>query len=203
MKTIKLMLAILAVSIAVLPTAAASAHTSVGFGVGWHSGYRHGNYWGHGCRPYRHHRYYSSVVFVDPYWPPPVVVAPPVVVRPPVVVTPPLPPAPTVSQVNYDGLDKIRMKKVQLLDQLNSADRTQRLAAVIELAGFSFDEQVKAQLENILLSDPDPVMRIEAAIAFAKVKNTGALPTLEKARVNDSDLSVRQTADSAITQIKS
>jgi hypothetical protein len=143
-----------------------------------------GHHGGHGCG---HGSYYGSFIFSFPlWWPEPVVHAPTI-----------------VPQVNYNGLDKIRLKKENILQQLKSQSKPERLSAVIELAGFSFDGRVKAELENILLSDPDPAMRIAAATSFAKVKNHGALPTLEKVRVQDSDPGVRQAADDAIKQIKS
>ncbi len=188
MKTAKLPIFII---LAALLLTLTPAYTSVSFAGGHHGGH-HG---GHGD-------WYGGFLFSFPLWFPPVVYAPPppVVYQPPVVVTPP--PAPT-PKVNYNGLDKIRLKKENLLNQLKSPSKPERLSAVIELAGFSFDERVKAELENILLSDPDPAMRITAATAFAKVKNQGALPTLEKVRVQDSDAGVRQAADDAIRQIKS
>jgi len=193
MKTAKFSILIILASLLLSLT---PAYTSVGFGGGHHGGghgYHHG---GHG-----HHDYYGSFLFAFPLWPPPVVYAPPAVYAPPTVVVTP-PPAP-MPQVNYDGLDKIRLKKENFLKQLKSPNKPERLSAIIELAGFSFDERVKAELENILLSDPDPAMRIVAASSFAKVKNQGALPTLEKVRVQDSDTSARQAADDAIKQIKS
>jgi hypothetical protein len=201
MKTAKLaMLTILAAFLLSLTP----AYTSVGFAGGHHG--HHGHH--HGHHGHHHSHYYSSFAFfIDPFWvaslfyPPPVVYEPPVVYAPPTVVVTP-PPAP-VPQVNYEGLEKIRLKKQNLLDQLKSPDKPQRLAAVIELAGFSFDDRVKAELENILLSDPDPAMRIAAAHAFASVKNKGALPTLQKVRITDPEQSVRKAADSAIDKIKS
>ncbi len=188
-------LAILAILIAFL-LSLTPAYTSVAFGGGHHGHYGYHGHHGHGD-------YYGSFLFAFPLWLPPLVYSPPPPVvynPPPVVVTPP--PA-SVPRVNYEGLDKIRLKKENFLRQLKSPDKPQRLSAVIELAGFSFDDRVKAELENILLSDPDPAMRITAAHAFASVKNRGALPTLQRVRVADPETSVRQAADSAINQIKS
>ena len=195
MKTIKF-------SILAILTAILLSLTSVSFAGGHHGGYHSCHYGHHG-----HGHYYGSFLFAFPLWFPPVVCSPPVVCDPPVVYTPRCvvvnpPPAP-VPQVNYEGLDKIRLKKENLLCQLKSPDKPQRLAAVIELGGFSFDDCVKAELENILLSDPDPAMRIAAAHAFAGVKNQGALPTLQKVKVADPEAGVRQAADTAINQIKS
>jgi hypothetical protein len=189
MKTAKLPILIILVAFLLLLT---PAYTSVGFAGGHHGHHGHGHY-------------YGSFLFAFPLWLPPLVCAPPPACQPPVVYAPPpvvVAPAP-MPQVNYNGLDKIRLKKQNLLNQLKSPNKPERLNAVIELAGFSFDERVKAELENILLSDPEPAMRIEAASSFARVKNHGALPTLEKVRVQDSDPGVRRAADDAIKQIKS
>jgi hypothetical protein len=176
-------------------------YTSVGFAGGHHGG---GHYYHH--RSYHGH-YYGGFFFAFPLcWPEPVVYGHPVVYAPPVVCSPPVvcaPPPAAMPQVNYNGLDQIRRKKENLLCQLKSSSKPEKLSAIIELAGFSFDERVKAELENILLFDPNPAMRIAAASAFAKVKNRGALPTLERVRVQDSDPAVRQAADDAIRQIKS
>jgi len=200
MKTAKLSILIILTAFLLSLT---PAYSSVAFGGGHHGGH-HGGYHhgGHG-----HGHYYGSFIFFDPFWMPPLFYSPPVVYAPPTVYAPPpvvVTPTPaSVPQVNYNGLDKIRLKKENFLKQLKSPSKPERLSAVIELAGFSFDERVKAELENILLSDPDPAMRIVAASSFAKVKNQGALPTLEKVRVQDSDTSVRQAANDAINQIKS
>jgi HEAT repeat protein len=77
------------------------------------------------------------------------------------------------------------------------------MKAISELAGFSFDDKVREEMEKILLSDPDPELRKEAAKAFGKVVNEKALAVLEKARVSDPDIAVRQEADNSIKQIKS
>ena len=82
------------------------------------------------------------------------------------------------------------------------SDKELRRGAIGELAGFSFDDNVRATLENILLSDPDPELRAEAANAFGEVKNTGALEALEKARVEDPSADVRRAADDAIKSIE-
>jgi len=76
-----------------------------------------------------------------------------------------------------------------------------RKEAIKELAGFSFDDNVRAALENVLLSDPDPELRKEAAQTFGKVKNTKALAVLEKARVEDSSEDVRKEANQSIKKI--
>jgi len=95
----------------------------------------------------------------------------------------------------------LQYKKSELLKQLQAPNKEQRREAIDELAGFSFDDNVRAALENVLLSDPDPELRKEAAQAFGKVKNTGARAALEKARVEDPSVDVRKAADEAIKSI--
>jgi len=97
---------------------------------------------------------------------------------------------------------KLRIKKSELLKKLQLGDRQDRKKAIRELAGFSFDDNVRKALEKVLLSDPDPQLRIEAAKAFAGVRNKEALAVLKKVRVADPDSQVRTQADKAITTIE-
>ncbi len=139
------------------------------------------------------------------------VVAPPVVVeRPPVIIerqtvvysSPPQ----VVQQQQFDdstiqrNID-LQYRKSALLNQLQSSNKELRRQAIDELAGFSFDDNVRAALENILLSDPDPELRAEAAYSFGTVKNTNARSALERARVEDPSADVRRAADNAIRSI--
>jgi len=96
---------------------------------------------------------------------------------------------------------RLRARKSELLKKLKLADKKTRQESISELAGYSFDEKVKEALKDILLSDPDPQLRIEAARAFAKVKNDKAIATLEKVRIEDSEEQVRKEADKAIKAI--
>jgi hypothetical protein len=98
--------------------------------------------------------------------------------------------------------EALRYKKNQLLDQLKTGYKKQRREAIKELAGFSFDDEVRQALESVLLLDPDAELRQEVVKAFAEVKNTKALPALEKARVEDWSEDVRKEADKAIKNIK-
>ncbi|MDD5064837.1 MAG: HEAT repeat domain-containing protein [Phycisphaerae bacterium] len=100
-------------------------------------------------------------------------------------------------QMNMD----LQYKKSELLKQLQAPNKELRRGAIKELAGFSFDDNVRAALENILLSDPDPELRAEAADAFGTVKNANARAALEKARVEDPSADVRRAADDAIRSI--
>jgi hypothetical protein len=97
---------------------------------------------------------------------------------------------------------KLQRRKNELLKQLQIPNKEQRMEAIRELAGFSFDDKVRCALEDVLLSDPDPELRKEAAHSFGKVKNAKALAALERARVEDANEEVRKAADEAIKSIK-
>jgi hypothetical protein len=157
-------------------------------------------------RDYRPHR--QTIIFGGGCWydrgPDYYVVAPPVVVeRPPVIVerqtviVQPQQFDESTLQLNIN----LQYKKSELLKQLQMPNNELRKEAIKELAGFSFDDNVRAALENVLLSDPDPELRKEAAQTFGKVKNTKALAALEKARVEDSSEDVRKEADQSIKKI--
>ena len=202
--------------------ALAAGHGGEGHGGGGHGG--HGGGWGHTnysfsfgfgyygpgpyyypfYYPYYSHYYYPSYYPYYPYYDSPGVVyvgppaAPHVVVQQPIVVQQYSNPAPA-----YGGdLDKIREKKAQLLGQLQQGDKTERLHAIDQLAGFSYDDQVRGAMENVLQSDPDALIRKAVVEAFGKVKNQKPLGVLEKVRVADSDREVREAADRSINQIK-
>lgn len=174
------------------------SNVSIGIGIGFpmYAGY---GYWGAPYYyPYDYYPYYPPVVYAPPAYYPSVVAAPPIVVDQPLVVRREIP----QSSYNSD-LGSIRVRKAQLLSQLNQGEQTERLQAIDELSGYSFDNQVRATLENLLLSDPNAGIRKEVTVSFAKVKNRDALPVLEKVRVEDPDRDVRAAADMAINQIKS
>jgi hypothetical protein len=161
-------------------------HTNFGFSFGL-------GYYGSGPYYYPYYPYYYApgVVYVDPP-------AEPAAERPAAVRY--SKPAPA-----YDaGLDKFLkdVKKSRFCDRLQQGDKAQRLQAIDQLAEFSCDVQVMVAFENILQSDPDASMRRAVIEAFSKVKNQKAIGVLEKVRVDDSDLEVRQAAEMAIKQIK-
>jgi hypothetical protein len=219
MKTLKYML-IVAVSLLIGLSNAASARPNVYIGVGFggHPGFHHGFRPGYGFYhhpyyfgpPWRYYYPYRETVIVGggyyyDYGPDYYVVTPPVVVeRPPVVVE-----KQTVI-VQPQGFDEstlqlnmnLQYKKSELLKQLQTPDKEPRREAIAELAGFSFDDNVRQALENVLLSDPDPELRIEAAQSFGKVKNAKALAALEKARVEDVSEDVRKEADQSIKKLE-
>jgi hypothetical protein len=183
-------------------TASARGRVYVGIGVGFPAyghycgGYR--GYYGHpNLRHY--HPYYSTVIVGSGYWcdwGPGCCIAEPrpraaekeaAVVQPSVI-----------DNDTQELFKKLRNKKNELLGKIQSKDKQQRKEAVNDLAGFSFDDKVRAALEKVLLSDVDPELRKAAAEAFGKVKNAKALPVLQKARVEDSSEEVRKAADNAI-----
>jgi hypothetical protein len=95
----------------------------------------------------------------------------------------------------------LQYRKSELLKQLQMPNKELRMEAIKELAGFSFDDNVRQALENVLLSDPDPELRAEAAHSFGEVKNANARTALEKARVEDPSVDVRKAADEAISSL--
>jgi hypothetical protein len=186
-------------------TAAARSRVFVGIGVGypayyhyhgWHDGYYGHAYWRHG------YPYHSAVIIGGGYWydwgPDYWVVEPaPAAIEPQVVIIQPS----VVDNNTQELFKKLRNEKEKLLSKLQSGNKEQRKEAIDNLAGFSFDDNVRAALEKVLLSDNDPELRKEAAAAFGKVRNAKALPALEKARVEDSSEEVRRAADIAIKNI--
>jgi hypothetical protein len=176
--------------------------------------YHHPYYFG---PPWRYYYPYRGTIIVGGgYWydwgPDYYVVTPPVVVESPPVVIEKVPVVierPTVvaqPQPFDEGtleLNKnLQNEKSELLKMLQMPNKEQRKEAIKELAGFSFDDNVRQALENVLLSDPDAQLRIEAAQSFSKVKNTKALAALEKARVEDPNEDVRKTADQTIKKLE-
>jgi len=221
MKALKFTLVktIVAVSLLIGLSNAASARTSiyVGFGVG-HSGfhrsyrprrhrvYRHNRRFRQPRRHYRPHR--KTIILSGGYWynrqpdyyvvtTPTIIRKTPVVIEKQTVVVQPQEFDESTLELNK----KLQSKKNELLRMLETGDKEQRMEAIRELAGFSFDDKVRYALENVLLSDPDAQLRKEAARSFGKVKNIKALPALEKARVEDSSEDVRKEADQSIKKL--
>ena len=211
---------IVVVSLLIGLSNAALARTSVyvGFGVG-HSGfrrsyhprrhrvYRHNRCFRQPRRHYRPHR--KTIILSGGYYynqgPDYYVVAQPTVIRKTPVVIEKQTVVVQPQRFDESTLElnkKLQSKKNELLRMLETGDKEQRMEAIKELAGFSFDDKVRQALESILLSDPDAELRKEAARTFGKVKNTKALAALEKARVEDSSEDVRKEADQSIKRIK-
>ncbi len=198
---------------------AALARPSVYVGVsigrpGFHRscrpGYRFSRRSRHSGRAWRHyHPHRETIILGGGCWydrspdyyvvaPPTVIERTPVVIERQTVIVQPVQFDESTLQLNM----KLQYKKSELLKQLQMPDKEQRMEAIRELAGFSFDDKVRQALENVLLSDPDPELRKEAAHSFGKVKNTKALAALEKARVEDASEEVRKAADEAIRSIE-
>jgi hypothetical protein len=227
MKTLKYML-IVAVSLLIGLSNSALARPNVYIGVGFgghpgfHRGYHPGYRFYHQPRyfgpTWRHYYPYRETVIVGggycyDWGPDYYVVTPPTVIeRTPVIIQKQIVVDSTSSlQVAQpQGFDEstlqlnmnLQYKKSELLKQLQTPDKEPRREAIAELAGFSFDDNVRQALENVLLSDPDPELRIEAARSFGKVKNTKALAALEKARVEDVSEDVRKEADQSIKKLE-
>jgi len=96
----------------------------------------------------------------------------------------------------------IRNKKENLLAQLEVTDKQEKIKAIAELAGYSYDETVIEKLKEILLKDPDSELRKEAAKAFGEGRNSAVVPILRQARLGDSEKAVRDAAENAIKAIK-
>jgi HEAT repeat protein len=96
----------------------------------------------------------------------------------------------------------MQQRESELLKALKIADKQNRLTAIRDLAPFSFDDKVRAALEEVLLSDPAPELRKQVAVSFGKTANKDAVPALEIAKAKDSDRTVRQAAYRAIIMIQ-
>ena len=103
---------------------------------------------------------------------------------------------------NDELFAELRLKKEDLLELVKSPEKELRASAVEQLAGFSFDETVRLAMEKVLLSDPEPELRLQAAKALGKVSNKLVLPALQQAKSNDPDSSVRQEAYKSIILVK-
>jgi hypothetical protein len=97
------------------------------------------------------------------------------------------------------AIEKIRFAKP--LSQLQSDDRGDREKAVEKLAKLPYPERVIEILGRVLLSDPEPDVRKEAAEQLGKTKNPRALPVLKRAG-SDPDEKVRKEVEKAVARIK-
>jgi hypothetical protein len=213
--TLVKMITIVSLLIGLANTASARTSVYVGFGTG-HSGFRRS------CQPSRHHhqrrsrrprRYFrphrQTIILSGGYnyyrrpsyyvaTTPVIIRKTPVVIEKQTVVVQPQEFDESTLELNK----KLQAEKNELLKTLETGNKEQRIEAIKELAGFSFDDKVRDALENVLLSDPDAQLRKEAARTFGEVKNTKALAALEKARVEDPSEDVRKEADQTIRKIK-
>ena len=97
---------------------------------------------------------------------------------------------------------RLRQKKNELVERLESGDKEERKEVIDELAGYSFDTRVREALEEVLRTEEDAELRKAAVISLSKLKNRKALAALEKAMVEDADEEVREEACRAIREIK-
>lgn len=173
---------------------------------GWHSGYYdwldHGRYYGSfgGWSS----SWYGTSTYMGGYWP--VYAAPRVVITRRVVVGSRVIVEPKRSEykpANAKLFAKVRNKRSELLKVLKIGDKPARIKAIAQLAGYSFDDNVRKALEEIILTDPDPELRMQVAESLSKVKNLNLIATLEKVKEQDADLQVREQAEKAIEKIKS
>jgi len=200
----------------------ASARSSFYIGFGTSAGHRHSSFyhchyphygWHSGC--YRSWSYYPAwhscssgtsihiESFVPVYVTSPVVRTRRVVTGSRVIVEPKrCEYKPSYDSANAKLFAKVRNRKSELLKALKIGDKPARIKAITELAGYSFDDNVRKALEEIILADPDPELRKQVAESLAKVKNMNLIGTLEKVRVYDTDIQVREQADKAIKKIK-
>jgi HEAT repeat protein len=118
---------------------------------------------------------------------------------------PPLPPTVTYiapAHVDERILEYVQNRKAELLKQVLSTDKAERIRAIVDMAGLTFDEAVRESLKNIATKDTDPDLRMEAVRALGKSKNLQVIPILEDVRVNDDNKEIQQTADQAIKDVK-
>ncbi len=170
-----------------------------GFHHGWYPHYYSYPYYGW----YPHHRWHSSAdlgIWIGGYYP--VVVDPPVVVHREVVTkterdcrTPPDP-------ATAEQLERLRLKKSELLKVLRIGDKERRMQAIRDLGEFTSDDAVRGALEKVLLSDADPELRKQVATSFGKTDNRKVVAALEEAKATDSDKGVRQAAYRSIILIE-
>lgn len=177
------------------------------FGDYGYGGYGRSSFYGsfsnYGYYPSRHSSYYmpyySSIYQQRGYYQPVVVSRPVVqsivttVVQRPVVIR-----LAVVQDDRSNG--EIRNKKDQFLRMLEGK-KEERIKAIEDLIGFSFDKKVEVALTEILLFDQDPEIRQLVAEALGKTNNKAFLVALEAAK-KDADDGVSQEADASIRKLK-
>ncbi len=103
---------------------------------------------------------------------------------------------------NEELFTEIRLKKADLLELIKSPEKELRAKAVEGLVGFCFDKEVRAAMEDVLLSDPEVELRRQAAKALGRVSNKEVLSALQAAKAGDPDHGVRQEAYKSIILVK-
>ncbi|MFA5553597.1 MAG: HEAT repeat domain-containing protein [Phycisphaerae bacterium] len=188
----------------VINTASARSSVSIEVGVGYYPnyyrGWHHRGYYGY-HRPWRRYYPYRSAIILDSGYcydrRPQYCVPRPVIIEKQTLV------------LNPQGMEKdsqelfrtLRNKKTELLAKLQRGNARQIRETINELGGFSFDDTVRAALEDVLLQHPDAEVRALTAEVFGNVRNINALPALQKARLEDPKEQVRKAADNAIEKM--
>lgn len=133
------------------------------------------------CRPFTPTSkvpYYPHYPFrLEPYYPV-VIEQPPVVIERRIVIRKPR----KCDGEECELLKRIREKKSEWFKKIKEENKEERREAVENLSGFSFDPLVRAVLEKVLLSDPEPGVRKAAAKSLGKVNNWKVLSCLEEGK---------------------
>lgn len=190
-----------------LLTGTATARVRISIGLGSSFGHHYPHYYGH---HYPHHRWYGghySPWRSHSYWPGhryssgssfwihqsfPIVINRPLRVKAPAESPRP---KPQISQ-------RMREQQSELLRRLRIGDKENRLGAILELAPFSFDANIRAALEEVLLSDPDAELRKQVATSLGRTENPNVTAALKIAKAKDPDRGVRQAAYRSIIMIE-
>lgn len=146
-------------------------------------------------RPYyRSYMPYYRPIYQQRYYQPVVIFRPAPIVR---TIT-----QPAVRQVVVQARrsEEVRNRKEKFLQMLKG-EKEERIEAIKNLAGFSFDKKVEVALTEILLTDPDPEIRLAVAESLGKTNNKAFLAALEAAK-KDTDDGVSQEADASIRKLK-
>lgn len=91
------------------------------------------------------------------------------------------------------------------LKRLDSADPSERMAALDTLGGFTLsgeDKEALERLEELVEKDPAQAVRLKAVEVLSSVKSEKILPVLEKASSEDPSEEVRQEAKRAHQQVE-
>lgn len=78
--------------------------------------------------------------------------------------------------------------------------KEEKIEAIKNLVGFSFDKKVEIALTKILLTDADPDLRRQVAESLGKINNKAFLVALEVAR-QDTDDSVSREVKALIAKL--
>lgn len=143
---------------------------------------------------YRSYMPYYRPIYQQRYYQPVVIFRPAPIVR---TIT-----QPAVRQVVVQARrsEEVRNRKEKFLQMLKG-EKEERIEAIKNLAGFSFDKKVEVALTEILLTDPDPEIRLAVAESLGKTNNKAFLAALEAAK-KDTDDGVSQEADASIRKLK-